>query len=179
MTMLVPPKKDAPLFIERKVREGEFSTVEEAVDAAVERIAEDDQRLTELNAALQIGIDELDRGERIAWSPELMDEIWEEAMRRFDVGEKPDPDVLPWLQLPHASSSRSLDMVRHHSEHCTVVGLQNLSLSVSFTYEHHVCAGDLGAISGSVRSTRRADTRSAALHERRPTKVRGNLIRFA
>lgn len=89
--MVAQLSDEAREFIERKVREGEFADANSVIDMAVRRAAHEDKRTSRLDSALQIGIDELDRGERITWSPEMMDHIWEEAMRRFDVGERVAP----------------------------------------------------------------------------------------
>ena len=56
---------------------------------------EHDHRLRQLRAKLQIGIDELDRGEGVEWTPALMDQLSREADEMYRRGEKPDPDVCP------------------------------------------------------------------------------------
>ena len=89
--MVAQLSEEAREFIERKVRDGEFADATGVIDMAVWRAAEQDNRVAELNAALQIGIDQLDRGEKVTWSPDLMNEIWAEAMRRFDAGERVAP----------------------------------------------------------------------------------------
>ena len=90
--MLVHLKSDVQTFIEERVREGDFEDADEAVSAAVRQMAERHEQLAKLDAALQIGIDQLERGEGIEWSPELMDEIFAEAMKRFEAGERVEHD---------------------------------------------------------------------------------------
>jgi hypothetical protein len=48
-----------------------------------------------LREMLQFGIDQLDRGERIPFTPELMAQIRQEAIDRFHRVETPNPDVVP------------------------------------------------------------------------------------
>lgn len=93
--MLVRVSEEMQAYIERKMREGDFLTAEEAVDAAVQRMAEEDQRLVELKAALQIGIDQLDRGEKVLLTPKLAAEIFAEGKRRHEAGQSPKRDVIP------------------------------------------------------------------------------------
>jgi hypothetical protein len=51
--------------------------------------------MRELRAALQIGIDQLDRGEYVTVGPNFLEEVMERARAKVAGGEKPKPDVLP------------------------------------------------------------------------------------
>jgi antitoxin ParD1/3/4 len=61
-------------FVSQKIRAGEFTNASELVNDAVRRIKEIDEdqnpELEALRRELQIGIDQLDRGEGIAWDLE-------------------------------------------------------------------------------------------------------------
>jgi antitoxin ParD1/3/4 len=76
-----------------KVDSGNYGPDEECIEEALSASA--DERLQRLRALLQVGIDQLNRGEGILWTPELSEEIRASARRRAALGEKPDPDVCP------------------------------------------------------------------------------------
>lgn len=52
-------------------------------------------RREEMRAKLRIAEESLDRGEGIEFSPEMMDRLYESAMRRAEAGEDANPDVCP------------------------------------------------------------------------------------
>jgi hypothetical protein len=52
-------------------------------------------RLEQLRAKLQVGIDQANRGKSVDWTPESREQIRRSARRRVKRGEKPDPDVCP------------------------------------------------------------------------------------
>jgi hypothetical protein len=56
---------------------------------------ERESQLDALRAKLQIGLDELARGEGIEWTPDLMQRLSLEADEMHRRGEQPDPDVCP------------------------------------------------------------------------------------
>jgi len=87
--------EEAREFIERKVRDGEFADANSVIDMAVRRAAEDDKRTARLDAALQIGIDQLDRGESVLLTEEVAAEIIAEGKRRHLAGGPRKRDVLP------------------------------------------------------------------------------------
>jgi hypothetical protein len=53
------------------------------------------ERRRRLRAKLRIGIDQLDRGEAIPFTPALLDEIDREVDERIRRGDKPNPDDCP------------------------------------------------------------------------------------
>ena len=93
--MQVKLDKQAEEFITRKVQEGEFRDAGEAISEAVHRMAEEEAKMRELRAALQIGIDQLDRGEKVRLTPDIAAEIFAEAKRRHESGQARKRDVLP------------------------------------------------------------------------------------
>jgi antitoxin ParD1/3/4 len=93
--MQVKLDKKAEEFIARKVQEGVFRDAGEAISEAVHRMAEEEAQMRELRAALQIGIDQLDRGEYVTVGPNFLEEVMERARAKVAGGEKPKPDVLP------------------------------------------------------------------------------------
>lgn len=54
-----------------------------------------ERQLDNLRAKLQIGFDQLDRGEGVEWTPELMERLSREADEMHRRGERPSPDVCP------------------------------------------------------------------------------------
>jgi antitoxin ParD1/3/4 len=56
---------DLEQFISDEVSRGEFTTREDAIAEAVRQMHEKQQKLEELRAEIQLGIDSLDRGEGI------------------------------------------------------------------------------------------------------------------
>src|SRR5262245_61381967 len=78
--------------IRQKIEAGPYRIAEE-VDEEALSLLDDRERLQALRAKLQIGLDELDRGESSEWMPELMDQLRREADEMHRRGERPDPDV--------------------------------------------------------------------------------------
>ena len=56
---------------------------------------EQERQIEELRATLQVGLDQLDRGESAPFTPELVEQMRREAEERFRRGERPKPDVVP------------------------------------------------------------------------------------
>jgi antitoxin ParD1/3/4 len=75
------------------VESGRYPSADAVILDALQLLEERD--LESLRAKLQIGIDQLDRGEGIPYTPELMAELRREAKERIRHGELPDPDVCP------------------------------------------------------------------------------------
>ena len=93
MTIQIPP--DVEARIRRKVETGEFPDAGEVVREAMRLLDEQERQLQELRAKLQVGLDQLDRGEGVAYTPELMAKIRRDVAERYRRGEQPNPDVCP------------------------------------------------------------------------------------
>jgi putative addiction module CopG family antidote len=93
MTIQLPT--DVEALIRQKVARGLYANADEALAAAVRLLDVYDRRLLQLRAKIQVGLDELDRGEVYELTPELWDEINREADEALRRGEPPDPDVCP------------------------------------------------------------------------------------
>jgi antitoxin ParD1/3/4 len=93
--MAVQLPADVEASIQKKVESGHFPDAGEVVREAMRLLEEHERQLDALRAKLQVGLDELDRGEGVEWTPELMEEIRQEADEKFRRGELPDPDVCP------------------------------------------------------------------------------------
>jgi antitoxin ParD1/3/4 len=79
-------------MIRQKIEEGRFSTPDEVIEEALHALDERD-RLQELRAKLQTGIDQLDRGEGVTFTPEWSASRARIAHERAAEGETPHPDV--------------------------------------------------------------------------------------
>jgi antitoxin ParD1/3/4 len=93
MSIQLPP--DVEDDIRSKVESGLFPDAAEVVREALRLLDEQERQLAALRAKLQSGLDQLDRGEGVPFTPELMAEIRREADERFRRGEQPNPDVCP------------------------------------------------------------------------------------
>ena len=81
---------DVETIIREKVESGLYPNADEVLREAL-RLLDEHDRLRWLRAALAEG----EKGEGEEYTPELMERINQSAIRRWKVGEKPDPDVLP------------------------------------------------------------------------------------
>ena len=93
MTKLVPVSAEIAAIIERKVDQGLFENAESAVAEAVRRLDDGDECDEALLAKLQIGIDELERGEGMPWNDETKQRIVREGRAAYERGDLPNPDV--------------------------------------------------------------------------------------
>lgn len=81
-------------LVRQKVESGDYSDEQEVVEAAVRRMDEQD-RLRWLKSAIKMGLEAVDRGETVEWTPERREESMQRAIRRAQAGERPSSDVTP------------------------------------------------------------------------------------
>ena len=93
MAIQVPP--DIEARIRQKIGRGEFLGADDVLREAMRLLDERDRQLDALRSKLQIGLDELDRGEGTEWAPALLERLSQEADEMHHRGEQPDPDVCP------------------------------------------------------------------------------------
>jgi antitoxin ParD1/3/4 len=93
MTIQLPA--DVEDRIKEKVARGDFSDAGEEVREAMRLLDEQERQFEELRAKLQIGLDQLARGESVPYTPELMARIRRDVAERYRRGEQPHPDVCP------------------------------------------------------------------------------------
>ena len=93
MAIQLPP--DIEARIQQRVAEGHFPDAGEVVREAMRLLDEQERQLEELRAKLQVGLDQLDRGEYAVFTPELVEAMRREADERFRRGARPKPDVVP------------------------------------------------------------------------------------
>lgn len=80
-------------LIQERIDQGQFPDAAEVIREAVRQLDEREHRLLELRNALQKGIDQIDRGEFVDWTPQQADEIFARAKRASRDGLKPSTDV--------------------------------------------------------------------------------------
>lgn len=80
-------------YLQLKVGTGFYSSASEVVRDAIRRMWEEDEKLERLRSAIQIGDEQLDRGEGIAYSASQLDKITEKALHNARNGKKIGSDV--------------------------------------------------------------------------------------
>ena len=68
--MVLALPDDLRKFVQDEVASGRFPSAEDVIYEALRRLREHERQLDELRAELQIGIDQLDRGESVPFDPE-------------------------------------------------------------------------------------------------------------
>jgi Arc/MetJ-type ribon-helix-helix transcriptional regulator len=85
--------KETEAKIQQLIETGDFSNPESVIVSAVDDFIRRRAEAEHLRALIQVGIDQADRGELVEWTPELRQQIWDEARRRAASGEPLDSDV--------------------------------------------------------------------------------------
>ena len=93
--MAIQLPADLETRIRQKVERGEFPDTSAVIREAMRLLDTQEEQLALLRAKLQIGLDQLDRGEGAPFTPELMAQIQQDADELFRRGEQPNPDVVP------------------------------------------------------------------------------------
>lgn len=87
---------DIEARIQQRVARGEFPDAGDVVREAMRLLDERDHQLEALRARLQSGLDHLDQGEGLAFTPELVEQMRRDADVRFRREERPNPDVVSY-----------------------------------------------------------------------------------
>lgn len=74
---------------------GDYDDSTDVVVQAVHDLAERRKGLERLRALIRVGIEEYERGEYHEFTAELRKRLRETALRRYEAGERPSPDVCP------------------------------------------------------------------------------------
>jgi antitoxin ParD1/3/4 len=93
--MSTPLPADVETSIQQMVESGLYSDADEALRAAVRLLDERERRLKWLRTAVAEGFEQIERGEGIPYTPELLEEIDREVDERARRGDTPSPDVCP------------------------------------------------------------------------------------
>ncbi len=95
MTMHVNLSSEMEGYIKNKVTSGFYGNATEVIRDAIRRMQAEENRMTAWQAAIAKGDAQLDRGEGVPYTPELMEGITQSAIEAMDNGQPIDPDVLP------------------------------------------------------------------------------------
>jgi antitoxin ParD1/3/4 len=95
MTLHVDLTPDLESFVKGKVSSGRYGSADDLVRDALRRMQVEEGRLAAWQAAIRLGDVELDRGEGMAYTPQLLDEITASALKAMGSGQAVNPDVLP------------------------------------------------------------------------------------
>lgn len=82
-------------YLQAKVGTGFYSNASEVIRDAIRRMREEDEKLEKLRAAVQIGDEQLERGEGIVYSASRLEAITEKALSNARNGKKVSADVTP------------------------------------------------------------------------------------
>jgi antitoxin ParD1/3/4 len=82
-------------FVQSKVDTGFYSNASEVVRDAIRRMREEEEKVAAMRAALKIGDDQLDKGQGVAYTSDLMKRTAEKAKDNARRGRKVNPDVIP------------------------------------------------------------------------------------
>lgn len=93
--MAIQLPADIEVRIQQRVERGEFPNAAEVVREALHMLDARDRQAADLQVTLQSGLDQLDRGEGVPFTPHLMTQIRQDAEERFRRGERPKSDVVP------------------------------------------------------------------------------------
>ena len=93
MTMQLPA--DVEARVREKVARGEFSDADAVIREAMRLLDERERQLVQLRDMLQIGINQLDQGEGVPFTPTLVAQMRKDAEERFQRGERANPHVGP------------------------------------------------------------------------------------
>ena len=94
MTMHVNLSKEMESYIKTKVGGGFYGNATEVIRDAIRRMQAEEERISALRAAVAKGDAELDRGEGVAYTPELIESITQSALKDMHSDNPVDPDVV-------------------------------------------------------------------------------------
>ncbi len=95
MTMHINLSVEMEGFIKSKVASGFYSNATEVIRDAIRRMQAEETRISAWQSAIKQGVDQLDRGEGIAYSPAVLENITQSAIEAMHSGKPMDADVLP------------------------------------------------------------------------------------
>lgn len=95
MTMHVNLSPEMEGFIKSKVSSGFYGNATEVIRDAIRRMQAEENRITAWRLAIQEGDAQLERGEGIAYTTELLSDITRSAMDAMHSKQPISPDVCP------------------------------------------------------------------------------------
>src|SRR3954471_14972550 len=85
-------------YVEFKIKSGLYSNGAEVMRDALRHMMEEDEdavKFLRLREAVALGFEQIERGEGVAYTPKLMQEIKNRARARAQQGHQPKPEVAP------------------------------------------------------------------------------------
>jgi len=85
-------------YVQYKIETGLYSNGAEVIRDALRHMMDNDEeaaRALRLREAVQLGFNQIERGEGAEWTPELRERIKQDAVKRAQEGRRPKADVLP------------------------------------------------------------------------------------
>ena len=95
MTMHVNFSPEMEGFIKGKVASGFYGNATEVIRDAIRRMQAEENRISAWQAAIKEGDVQLDRGEGVAYTPEALNDITQNAINAMHSGQPITPDVRP------------------------------------------------------------------------------------
>jgi antitoxin ParD1/3/4 len=92
MNVTLTPELEA--MVRHRVASGRYPSASEVIHEAL-RLLEERDRLRELRASLARADEQIDRGDAVEWTPELLERLSQEAEELVRQGAQPRPDVCP------------------------------------------------------------------------------------
>lgn len=81
-------------MVREKVESGRYGDASEVIGDAL-RLMEEHDRLQAMRAAVLIGHEQIERGEVVRYTPELLEDIRQAVLKKASEGRQPNPDVIP------------------------------------------------------------------------------------
>jgi antitoxin ParD1/3/4 len=95
MTMHVNLSPEMEGYIKSKVANGFYGNATEVIRDAIRRMQGEDERSRAWQVAIAKGEAQLDRGEGVAYTPELIEHLTQSAITTMHSDQPINPDVLP------------------------------------------------------------------------------------
>jgi antitoxin ParD1/3/4 len=95
MTMHINLSPEMEGYIKGKVASGFYGNATEVIRDAIRRMQSEDDRVAAWQAAIAKGETQLDRGEGVAYTSELMEILTQSALAAMHSNQPINPDVLP------------------------------------------------------------------------------------
>jgi antitoxin ParD1/3/4 len=92
MDVTVPPRYEA--LIREKVEQGDYLDASAVIEEAL-RLLEERDRLRRLRQLIDEGDADIARGDVVAWTPQLHEEVMQRAIEDAKAGKQPAPHVVP------------------------------------------------------------------------------------
>lgn len=92
MSVILTPQIEA--MIRERVASGRYTNASEVMQEAL-RLLEEREQLEHLRSLLAVGLEQLDRGEFVEFTPDYMKDLHQRAQEALRRGDKPKPDVCP------------------------------------------------------------------------------------